>query len=111
MNYSDKLAIVTGGTGALGKVIVKKFSDAGMTIYLPVQSMEHFKSAFDSSMGEAEGFSLRKIYAMPCDASSEEEVTNFVEDVIKLNKKVDYLVNTVGGYHPKQNVIDTDTEL
>lgn len=111
MNYTDKLAIVTGGTGALGRVIVRKFVETGMTVYLPVQSMEHFKSAFDTSASEDEEFSLRKIFALPCDASNENEVRDFVEDVIKLNKKVDFLVNTVGGYHPKRNVADTDSEL
>ena len=111
MNYKDKLAIVTGGTGALGRVIVKKFADTGMTVYLPVQSMEHFKSAFDTSAEGNEEFSLRKIFALPCDASNENEVKDFVEDVISLNKKVDFLINTVGGYHTKRNVVDTDTEL
>src|SRR5258706_8043899 len=111
MNFSDKLAIVTGGTGALGRVIVRKFVETGMTVYLPVQSMEHFKSAFDSSAGGDEKCSLRKIFALPCDASNEKEVKEFVEDVIRLNKKIDFLVNTFGGFQPNRNIADTDSKL
>ncbi len=111
MNFTDKISIVTGGTGALGRVIVKKFVEAGMKVYLPVQSIENFKKVFDNSLDKEGGFSLRKIYALPCDASNEFEVRGFVEDVIKLAGSVDYLVNTVGGFHPKRMVADTDSEL
>ncbi len=111
MDFKDKIAIVTGGTGALGRVVVKKFVEAGMKIYLPVQSIEHFKAVFDNSAEKEEGFSLRKIYALPCDGSNEFEAKGFVEDVIKLAGRVDYLVNTIGGFHPKRMVADTDSEL
>jgi NAD(P)-dependent dehydrogenase (short-subunit alcohol dehydrogenase family) len=111
MEFKDKIAIVTGGTEALGRVIVKKIVEAGMKVYLPVQSIEHFKTVFDNSGEKEEGFSLRKIYALPCNASNEFEAKGFVEDTIKLAGRVDYLINTIGGYHPKRMVADTDSEL
>ncbi len=111
MDFRDKISIVTGGTGALGRVVVKKFVEAGMKVYLPVQSVENFKKVFDNSLEKEGGFSLRKIYALPCDASNEFEVRGFVDDVIKLAGRVDYLVNTIGGFHPKRFVADTDTGL
>jgi NAD(P)-dependent dehydrogenase (short-subunit alcohol dehydrogenase family) len=111
VDFKDKIAIVTGGTGALGRVIVEKLSAKGVILYLPVQSVEHFKRVFDSSTETDGSFVLRKIYALPCDASNEIEVKEFVEDVVNQAGRVDYLVNTVGGFHPKRNVVDTDSEL
>jgi NAD(P)-dependent dehydrogenase (short-subunit alcohol dehydrogenase family) len=113
MNYQDKIAIITGGTGGLGRVIVNRFADEGMKIYVPTLSVENFRSIFDNSgntINEKE-FKLRKIYGLHCNADREEDVKNFINDVLKRENRVDYLVNTVGGYHPKKNVVDMDTEL
>jgi len=110
MDFKSKIAIVTGGTGALGRVIVSLFADEGMSIYVPVRSVDEFKRTFDES-ANSDNFKLRKIYGLPCDAYIENDVKEFVSDVTKQAGRIDYLVNTVGGYHPKRNVADTDTEL
>lgn len=110
--FKDKVAIVTGGTGALGTVIVNHFAANGMKVYVPVRSMKDFMAVFDSSNEPIEGFSgLPKRYGLPCDATDEVQVKEFCENVVKQEKKIDFLVNTVGGYHPKRMVIDTDKEL
>lgn len=103
--------VVTGGTGALGRVIVNRFAAEGMKIYVPTLSIEKFRSIFDNSMDENAEFSLRKIYALQCDANKEENVRKFIDDVIKKEGRIDYLINTIGGYHLKKNVAEMDTEL
>ena len=108
--YKDKLAIVTGGTGALGRVIVNHFAGQGMKVYIPVRSMPEFMKVFEQT-NETEFKGLPKRYGLPCDASNEIEVKEFCDNVVKQEKRIDYLVNTVGGYHPKRNVADTDKEL
>ena len=112
MDYQNKIAIITGGTGALGSVIVNRFAEERMKIYVPTLSIENFKSTFDNSQdtGSTE-FKLRKIYGLHCDAGSEESVKNFIDDVFKREGRIDYLINTVGGYHPKKNIVDMDSEL
>ncbi len=113
MSFKDKIAIVTGGTGALGRVIVNKFAEEGMKVYVPVRSINEFNKIFDDSQstetGEFKG--LLKRYALPCDAANEAEVKEFCDNVVKQDKRIDFLVNTVGGYHPKRMILDTDTEL
>lgn len=113
MNFKDKISIVTGGTGALGRVIVNKFAEAGMKVYVPVRSINEFNSIFDDSQSKEAGEfrGLLRRYAIPCDASNEAEVKEFCDNVVKQDKRIDFLVNTVGGYHPKRLIIDTDTEL
>lgn len=108
--YKDKIAIVTGGTGALGKVIVNHFAAQGMKVYVPVRSMPEFMKVFEQT-DETEFKGLPKRYGLPCDASNEIEVKEFCDNVVKQEKRIDFLVNTVGGYHPKRSVTDTDKEL
>ncbi len=108
--FKDKVAIVTGGTGALGRVIVNHFAVMGMKVYVPVRSMTEFMRVFEQS-AETEFKGLPKRYGVPCDASNETEVREFCENVVKQEKRIDFLVNTVGGYHPKKMIMDTDKEL
>ena len=112
MDYKNKTAIVTGGTGALGRVIVNRFAETGMNIYVPALSVENFKGIFDNSLNdENSGFKLRKIYGLKCDAGNEEDVAGFVSDVIKREGKIDFLINTIGGYHPKKTIVEMETGL
>jgi NAD(P)-dependent dehydrogenase (short-subunit alcohol dehydrogenase family) len=111
MNFKDKVAIVTGGTGALGRVIVNRFASEGMKVYVPVRSMKEFMTIFDDSQKDEELTVLLKRYAIECDASDESQCMEFCESVIKQEKRVDYLINTIGGYHPKKEVLDTDIAL
>lgn len=110
--FKDKVAIVTGGTGALGRVIVNRLAATGMKVYLPVRSLKDFMESFDSSQNNEEEFTgLLKRFGLPCDATNEAEVKEFCDNVVKQEKRIDYLINTVGGYHPKHMVLDTDTAL
>ncbi|MBZ0202057.1 MAG: SDR family NAD(P)-dependent oxidoreductase [Ignavibacteria bacterium] len=112
MNLTNKIAIVTGGTGALGRVIVNHLAAHGMKVYVPVRSMPEFMKTFDDSQSSIADFkSLPKRYGLPCDATNEADVKEFCDNVVKQEKRIDYLVNTVGGFHPKHMVADTDTAL
>ncbi|MBL8008526.1 MAG: SDR family oxidoreductase [Ignavibacteria bacterium] len=108
----NKVAIVTGGTGALGRTIAENLSEKGIKVYIPALSLEEFNSVFDhSGKEESSDFKLRKIFSFVCNASDENSVREFIENVIVLEKgKIDYLINTVGGISPPENIIDMKTE-
>lgn len=108
----DKVAIVTGGTGALGRFIVNKFADEGIKVYVPVRNTDEFNKVFDTSQEKNSGyFKLRKIYCKTCDAADENSVVEFAGNVAALeNGKLDYLINTVGGISASANVTDLSSE-
>lgn len=111
IDMKDKIVIVTGGTGGLGRHIVDKYAKAGCKVYLPVSSLEKFMKVFDNSQDEDSDFTLRKIYAFECEALNEESVKEFVAKVSALEKgKIDVLINTVGGYHQPVNTNELSTE-
>ncbi|MEO8209032.1 MAG: SDR family oxidoreductase [bacterium] len=109
---TKRVAIVTGGTGALGRTIVKKLSDEGIIIYVPSRTLEEFNKIFDSSQDKkSEYFELRKIYGFVCNAVDENSVIGFVNDVAsKENGNIDYLINTVGGISQSANIVDLTTD-
>jgi NAD(P)-dependent dehydrogenase (short-subunit alcohol dehydrogenase family) len=107
----DKIVIVTGGTGGLGRHIVDKYAKAGWKVYLPVSSLKKFMTVFDNSQDDDSSFTLRKIYAFECDVLNEEYVIEFVQKIAALEKgKLDVLVNTVGGYRPPVNTNEISTK-
>ena len=107
----EKIVIVTGGMGALGRHVVDKYAKAGCKVYIPVSSLEKFMKVFDNSQDVDSDFTLRKIYAFDCDALNEESVVEFVAKVAALEKcKLDVLINTIGGYHPPVNTNELSTE-
>lgn len=133
-SLSEKVAIVTGGTGALGRVIVNKLADNGVKVYVPVVSMEEFNKVFDSSLDTEtyssnlssqsgsdsvstinipqKSFKLRKIFAFDCNAFSEDSVVDFVNNVaIQEKGTIDFLINTVGGIDPVTKVSALTTDL
>jgi NAD(P)-dependent dehydrogenase (short-subunit alcohol dehydrogenase family) len=110
--FKDKTSIITGGTGELGRVVVDRFAEEGMKIYVPTQTIDKFREIFDSSKSEnSKEFKLRKIYGLQCDAINEDSVKNFISDVLKAEGRIDYLINTVGGFHKKTNIVDMDSGL
>lgn len=106
MSVSERVAIVTGGTGALGRTIVEKLSDEGIIVYVPVRTLEEFTKVFDSSQEKkSEYFKLRKIFSFECNATDEKSVIEFVNNAAaQENGNIDYLINTVGGISPEANV-------
>lgn len=109
---NERIAIITGGTGALGRFIVNKFSDEGFRVYVPARTIADFNKIFDSSLEKnSEYFKLRKLFCFECDATDEKSVKEFVENVAaQENGKIDCLINTVGGINPSCDVIDLSTE-
>ncbi|MBX7043198.1 MAG: SDR family NAD(P)-dependent oxidoreductase [Ignavibacteria bacterium] len=95
---SDRVAIVTGGTGALGRHIVEKLESEGYKVYVPALTMDEFNSVFDRSSDETGQVRVRKIFAFDCDALDHDSVKEFAEKVLAIeNGNVGYLVNTIGG--------------
>lgn len=87
----NKIIIVTGGNGLLGKEILKNISEEGGTP-ICADVIINKKSHYD------------QIY---CDISSEESIENLLKEVIKKYNKIDGLVNNA---YPRTNDWHLDFE-
>ena len=99
MKFQDKVAIVTGGTGALGSAIVQLFLDEGAAVAIPV----HRRHTYDSPR-------LQRLLPVPADLISREDVDAFVEKVLGEWRDIDILIHTVGGYAGGKTVEEVTEE-
>ena len=94
-NFSNKVVLITGGTGAFGRTLVKRFLDTG------AKTIASFRN-------ETEGAKLKRVNPqveiIKLDISSEKEILKAVPILIRKFAKIDILVNTVGGYLGGKNV-------
>jgi NAD(P)-dependent dehydrogenase (short-subunit alcohol dehydrogenase family) len=89
-----RVVIVSGGTGALGQSICLAFLGAGATVCVPyVVKEEH--AALQVRVGPGDGGRLE---TAPCDVTDETAVTAYVTHVVGRHRRVDVLVNAVGGF-------------
>ncbi len=102
---NEKVAIVTGGTGALGRHVVEKLCSEGFKVYVPTLTMDEFTRVFDRSDDDNVEIGIRKIYAFDCDAMNEASVAEFVNKVnVQEKGNIGYLVNTIGGIDTASNL-------
>lgn len=94
-NFSKKVVLITGGTGALGGMLVKKFIDSGA---VTISSFHNQK--------EAEKLKIEnpKVEMIELDILREEQLLKTIPKLAKQFGTIDILVNVVGGYLGGKNI-------
>jgi len=100
----DRVAIITGGTGALGRAVAEHFLANGAKVAVP-WIVEAEVPLFNQQM--AGRFPEANIMLTKVDLGSEEEVGKFAGDVEKRFGRVDILINLVGGFWGFKTVAET----
>lgn len=88
---SEKVVVVTGAGGGIGKEVVKKFYENGYFI-----CMLDLKEEFCEKGAEALGLDRSKVAFYGLDISSEEDVIATVDRIVADCGRIDALVNTAG---------------
>jgi NAD(P)-dependent dehydrogenase (short-subunit alcohol dehydrogenase family) len=92
---TERVAIVAGGTGALGQSVVLRFLQDGASVAVPWLVPEEWESL----RGRVEKGQLGRLYGARVDLVTDQSaLAAFVTDVLARNKGLDVLVNTVGGF-------------
>ena len=86
---NKKIVISAGGSG-IGWSSAKIFLDKGATVYLCDINSKFIDRCKKHNLIN------RKLFAFHCDASDENQVKNFYNQIIKKTKKIDALINNVG---------------
>jgi NAD(P)-dependent dehydrogenase (short-subunit alcohol dehydrogenase family) len=89
MTGSGPIAVVSGGTGALGTVIVRQMREHGFTVAVPVRPA----SPARTGAGRVAG-----VLYLEADITAEAGVAGFFGAVVNAEGPVDILVNAAGGY-------------
>ena len=106
VNFSDKVVLVAGGTGGLGRVVSLAFLEEGARVVVTYRKREEFV-ALQSAAG-ANSSSLR---GHDVDVTSEAAVSRLIERVLAEHGRLDALVNAVGGYVGGVKLWELDTKV
>jgi NAD(P)-dependent dehydrogenase (short-subunit alcohol dehydrogenase family) len=91
MQESVRTALVTGGTGALGSIVVRTLAESGASLALPVRQLNSVEDLMRS-------YPSGKVYAAVADLEEDAAVNSFVAEAAKRLGTLDALVNLAGGY-------------
>jgi 3-oxoacyl-[acyl-carrier protein] reductase len=95
MRFENKVAIITGGAGGIGRATAQRFASEGATVVI--------NDVDDARIGEAiaalDGLPGRAV-AGRADVTSEREVGALIDAVVREHGGIDILINNAGGMLP-----------
>ena len=99
-----RVAIITGGSGALGRAAMEHFLIAGAQVAVPY-IIDAEVPLVEQRLGNR--FPSSQILMRKCDVGVEEQISKLVEEVLHRFGKLDILVNLVGGFWGGKPVAET----
>jgi NAD(P)-dependent dehydrogenase (short-subunit alcohol dehydrogenase family) len=99
-DFSNKIVLVTGGTGALGRSITKAFLESNATVISSYLN--------DRETGRTQIDNKSSIQLVKANVTNEEEIEKLVFGVLDKYGRIDILVNVVGSYLGGKTVVELE---
>lgn len=101
MDFKDRIVIVTGAGGAMGKAIVQKFTDSGAkAVIIDIKEELALRTKNELGLDDEHG------YCLSADISNEESVKETVKKVMDRYGRIDHLINLAGISGPSARTED-----
>ena len=100
----NRVAVITGGTGALGRAVAERFLEEGARVAVP-WIVEPEVPMFNARMGSR--FASSNIFLSRVDVGDEQQISRFVDETVQKMARIDILVNLVGGFWGGKTIADT----
>jgi NAD(P)-dependent dehydrogenase (short-subunit alcohol dehydrogenase family) len=91
--FSGNFALITGGTGGLGRAVSLAFLEEGAGVIVTFRKQEEF-----SALQTASGRHSSRLKGHQIDVTDESAVRQLIDRVLAEHGRLDILVNTVGAY-------------
>lgn len=92
MNIKDKIILITGASSGIGREAAIHLSRRGAKVILVARSEERLKQVRQA----VKNVTAESPLIVPCDITSEEEVSRMADTVGKNNSHIDVLINSAG---------------
>jgi len=102
---ADRVAVVTGGTGALGQAVTLRFLSDGATVAVPYA----VRAERDRLYQRVAAADRDRLVMEPVDVTDLEAMTPFAASVVAARRKIDILVAGVGGF-AGGSLLETDVD-
>ena len=103
MALKNKVALITGGSGYIGKAISRAFLREAAKVMLIARSVDELLAAKNEL---SDGF--KSVEICKADVTHSTDVKNLVKKTLKIFGKIDILVNAAGIYGPIGSSLDVD---
>src|SRR5215475_4557036 len=104
--FSNKLALVAGGTGGLGRAVSLAFLQEGATVAVTFRKQEEFDALKQSARTHESLLSGHQV-----DVTNDAAVQKMIEVILAGQQRLDILVNTVGGYMAGMKLWEQDSKV
>jgi len=105
MRFEGKVAIVTGGSKGLGKVIAKQLAQEGASAVINGRDMNTLEEAAQEIRQDG-----GRITAIQADVSKSGDVKAMIDKVIENNGKIDILINNAAVFAESVRIMDLEEE-
>ena len=104
--FSEKVVLIAGGTGGLGRAVSLAFLDELATVVATYIYPQGF-----SALQAAAGKYSSALHGHPVDITDQGSVRQLIQNVLAAHGRIDVLVNTVGGYAGGAPFWETDPKV
>lgn len=104
--FSDRVVLVAGGTGGLGRAVSLAFLRENATVAVTYRMQEEF-----DDLKQAAGANASRLRGYVADVTDEAAVGQLVAQILADQGPLDALVNTVGGYAGGAQLWNMETKL
>jgi NAD(P)-dependent dehydrogenase (short-subunit alcohol dehydrogenase family) len=102
--FAGKVALITGGTGGLGRAVTLAFLHEGASV-IATYIREDEAASLRAAVGDNQ-----KLELLPLNATDESATQSLVDGITARHGHLDYVVNTIGGYAGGKSLWQTDSK-
>lgn len=103
LRFKDKVALIAGGTGALGRAVAAAFAREGARVVVTYRRQPEFEEFLSESK-----VNLQDVKGLRVDATDAAGVARMIQSIVADGGALDILVNTIGGYHGGKKIWEED---
>ena len=106
MTFTEKVVLVAGGTGGLGRAVSLVFLKEGAKLIVTYRKDQEF-----GDLRNASGANASRLTGRNVDVTDESAVGQLMEEISAKHGRLDVLVNTVGGYAGSMKLWEIDAKV
>ncbi|HEX7696732.1 MAG TPA: SDR family NAD(P)-dependent oxidoreductase [Candidatus Acidoferrum sp.] len=104
--FEGKVVLLAGGTGGLGRAVTLAFLEEGAKVVVTYRKQEEL-----AALKIAAGVNTAQLDGVAVDVTDEAAVRQLIEKIVGKYRRLDAMVNTVGGYAGGTKLWELDTKV